>query len=42
MLWKKSGETWTDEELMPVTLFTSEENISVDFKDGSSKTVHFK
>ncbi|GAB3873527.1 DUF2264 domain-containing protein [Hymenobacter segetis] len=44
ILWKKSGETWTDAELMPVKeLMPPAQNSSavVTFKDGSSKTIKF-
>lgn len=45
MLWKKSGEKWTDEELLPVKNIKSslnDNNVVVSFSDGSSKTVKFE
>ncbi|WP_460616687.1 DUF2264 domain-containing protein [Hymenobacter ruber] len=44
MLWKKSGATWTDAELMPVKKLLPEVSTGsavVTFKDGSSKTIKF-
>lgn len=45
MLWKKSGEQWTDEELLPVKHITRAKKdglIVVTFSDGSKKTLtHF-
>ena len=40
MLWKKSGETWTAEELMPVTLKNTSAGVEVILKDGSSKVIN--
>ena len=45
MLWKKAGEKWTDNELVPVKKFTysaQSNNVQVDFADGGKKTVQFK
>jgi hypothetical protein len=42
MLWKASGEEWTDEELVPVKRISRSEtdsNIVVLFNDGSKKTL---
>lgn len=42
MLWKKSGEVWTDEELMPVkTIQIEQASIKVTFKDQMNKNVTF-
>lgn len=42
MLWKNSGEVWTDEELMPVkTIRIEQASIKVTFKDQMTKTVTF-
>ncbi|MDB5271441.1 MAG: hypothetical protein JWP58_4481 [Hymenobacter sp.] len=44
MLWKKSGETWTDAELMPVKKLlptTQNGSVVVIFSDGSSKTIKY-
>ncbi|WP_198411343.1 DUF2264 domain-containing protein [Marinimicrobium alkaliphilum] len=42
MLWKESGEPWTDDELMPVARIdrsSEENNIVVLFRDGNEKTL---
>ncbi|MBH8568607.1 DUF2264 domain-containing protein [Microvirga sp. STS02] len=44
MLWKKSGETWTEAELMPVKKLlptTPNGSATVTFRDGSSKTIKY-
>jgi len=44
MLWKKAGQPWTDDELMPVKkLKPSAKNssVAVAFSDGSNKTITF-
>ncbi|WP_189319440.1 DUF2264 domain-containing protein [Leeuwenhoekiella nanhaiensis] len=41
MLWKKSGEDFTEAELMPVTLERNAERIKVILKDGSEKIIAF-
>lgn len=44
MLWKKSGDTWTDEELLPVDKIDISEDasiISVEFKNGNTKEINF-
>ncbi|WP_114778448.1 DUF2264 domain-containing protein [Botryobacter ruber] len=41
MLWKKSGETWTDDELVPVEQISQTgSGITVTFAGGSTKTVN--
>lgn len=43
-LWKKSGEAWTDEELVPVSILptmSDRNSVIVRFRDGSSKTVFY-
>lgn len=43
MLWKKSGESWSDEELMPVKSVKVEaKHIDVAFNDGASKKIRFE
>ncbi|WP_072053066.1 DUF2264 domain-containing protein [Hymenobacter terrenus] len=45
MLWKKSGATWTDDELLPVTKLDyagPTNNVLVRFANGSQKTVNFR
>jgi hypothetical protein len=45
MLWKKANETWTDDELLPVTEINRSErdgNIAVVFKDGVRKSLRFE
>ena len=45
MLWKKAGEKWTDNELVPVKKLTysaQNNNVQIDFADGSKKSVQFK
>ncbi|MDE3234778.1 MAG: DUF2264 domain-containing protein [Bacteroidota bacterium] len=44
MLWKKSGEKWTDEELVPVRSLQSNKNndeVIIQFKNGTVKSIHF-
>ncbi|MBH8558116.1 DUF2264 domain-containing protein [Hymenobacter negativus] len=44
MLWKKSGGTWTEAELMPVKKLlptTPNGSATVTFRDGSSKTIKY-
>ncbi|WP_083257281.1 DUF2264 domain-containing protein [Arcticibacter eurypsychrophilus] len=44
MLWKKAGETWTDEELVPVKKlkYAAESNeVSISFVNGDAKIVKF-
>ncbi len=42
MLWKKSGEKWTEDELLPVkNIQASENGVSVSFKDGTKKLLQF-
>jgi len=43
MLWKKSGQTWSDSDLMPVAKIKQESGdlIHVTFKNGDKKTVKF-
>ncbi|PIB37400.1 hypothetical protein BFP72_04560 [Reichenbachiella sp. 5M10] len=40
MLWKRSGEAWTKEELMPVKEFRVEEEVSFLMPDGSRKVIY--
>ncbi|RNI31397.1 DUF2264 domain-containing protein [Rufibacter latericius] len=45
MLWKKSGEKWTDEELVPVKKISPAANgksFTVSFRKGEAKTVRFE
>ncbi|GGF14093.1 DUF2264 domain-containing protein [Hymenobacter cavernae] len=45
MLWKKAGQKWTDDELVPVKklAYSAQNNsVQVDFADGSKKIVQFK
>ncbi|WP_324673866.1 DUF2264 domain-containing protein [Hymenobacter sp. GOD-10R] len=45
MLWKKAGQKWTDNELVPVKKFTysaPNNTVQIDFADGGKKTVQFK
>jgi len=43
MLWKKSGEKWTDSELNPIkNIQFSDENVIVEMKKGIKKVVQFK
>lgn len=41
MLWKKSGETFTEAELMPVTLKNTSTGVEVTLADGSQKIILF-
>ncbi len=44
MLWKKSGEKWTEDELMPVQKIeqsSKNQSITVSFRKGEKKTVRF-
>jgi hypothetical protein len=43
MLWKKSGEPWSDKELLPVTKikFINSATIRVSFKSGDTKVISF-
>lgn len=42
MLWKASGEPWSDDELMPVKkIENSEEGIVLSFKSGTTKIIEF-
>lgn len=43
MLWKKSGEKWADDELVPVkSIEQSVDKVAVKFKDGTKKLVDMK
>jgi len=43
MLWKKSGEKWNDNELVPVkSIKETKEGINVQFNNGTTKLVDFK
>jgi hypothetical protein len=45
MLWKKSGEQWTDEELVPVKdikLSKSDSSVTVSFRNNSKKIIRFE
>ncbi|MBC3539138.1 DUF2264 domain-containing protein [Rufibacter sediminis] len=45
MLWKKSGEKWTDDELVPVKKIASAadgKTFTVSFRKGAAKTVRFE
>lgn len=45
MLWKKAGEKWTDDELMPVKNIEASESgnsVTVSFVDGNKKVVKFE
>ncbi|ALW85308.1 hypothetical protein AUC43_09495 [Hymenobacter sedentarius] len=43
LLWKKAGQPWTDDELMPVKKIkpSKDGSVAVAFSDGSSKTIKF-
>ena len=42
MLWKKSNETWKEDELVPVKAFKEMNNaVSIEFKDGTEKIIYF-
>jgi hypothetical protein len=44
MLWKKVGEPWTNDELLPVQKLTysaQANSVEVDFRNGTRKTVTF-
>jgi hypothetical protein len=43
MLWKKAGENWTDDELVPIKELTIKDNmVRVIFKTGKTRTVEFE
>ncbi|MGL1959209.1 MAG: DUF2264 domain-containing protein [Colwellia sp.] len=41
MLWKKSGEIWTDDELIPVRNIELDKTIIVNFKNAPAKTITY-